>query len=105
MVFFGTYNLFEILIIIFTCKKSGFNIIRYFSENIGINRAGPIPIGSGSGWHIRDMSGWKKSGSSRSGMKKIGSGRAARMPTPGLDSRFSQEFSKVWKRLVMNYNF
>ena len=40
-----------------------------------------------AGVGIRNMSGWETSGSSRFGMKKIGSGQAARMPTPGLKLR------------------
>ena len=30
--------------IFFSFRNSSFNIIRYLSENIGINRAGPVPI-------------------------------------------------------------
>ena len=36
-------------------------------------------------WPGVGTQGWQESGSSRSGMKKIGSGRAALKPTPGFD--------------------
>ena len=73
------------------------NIIRYFTENIGINRAGPIPIVSGPGWHVRVMSGWKNFGPIP--IQDENPGRAAGMPTP-VCNIFMETFvgNRVWKK-------
>ena len=78
--FFWTYNLLKFFFIIFTRFKSSFNIIRHLPKNIGINRADPVPIGSGRMIHSGYV-GLKKTGLSRSRMKNIRSSQAARMPT------------------------